>query len=378
MNALRTYLSGNKLSYQQVGQLVSRLKSVNPSTLESLVVGAGALAAAGANPFQQFVHESLKPDRTIYRKRIDEKFDFKIGEGGKIVIGKETGQPPGLSRPGQATMPDIFTEDEMKQSMENLLRKLRTAGAQQREKERIDPELKAQIKSNIEEIKEGGMPEKDLAKTVRDAIGTSIDQTTALTVVGMMDTVYGKGDKPAIKPSIGDSGGKPDTGKETTDIPIPIVGTDTSGKGKTKTKPREPGEDSPPPTPRLPKIDPNRAHSLAAKVERLRQKLGRMRPKFKRNNNTTIPEEEQEPGNDDLFGDDNEEVELILQEKNSWLNKFEMFEIDPEDPGTQAQLMDDGMKFYGDPNMYSSNCGVAGFSYSPDFGYVKMGSVPLA
>ena len=171
----------------------------------------------------------------------------------------------------------------------------------------------------------------------------------------------------------------PNGGKTTSQTKKPTgggSGLDDEGKKK-KPKPKNPkdprGEDD---------SDDKKAAALATKIARIKRALGRMRPQFKRENNTTIPEEEQEPGNDDLFGDDNEEVEFILQEQNTILNKFGMFEIDPEDPGTQAEMMDDGLKFYGDPEMYSSNCGVAGYTFNPDFGYVKAsfngGTLPLA
>lgn len=354
-DALRTYLSGNKLTYQQVGQLVSRLKSVNPSTLESLVVGAGAIVAAGANPFEQFVHESLQPDRSVHHTPINEKFDFKIGEGGKIVIGKE--QPPTKS------MTDIFTEDQIKQSMNNLLRKLRTASAQQREKERIDPELKAQIKSNIEEIRDAGTPKTTLAKSIRDAIGTTIDGTTALTVVGMMDSVYSK---PAIKPSAGDTS-KPDTGKETTDIPIPTIGTDTTGKGpKTKpTGPREPGEDEPKPIPELKPSKPS-VPKVADPLPRRKLK-GRYRPRFKRHNNvhSLKPNDDR----DDLFGDDIDEMELAMLELNTQLNKFGAFD-QKDTPGRRAELMDDALRFFGQTETYQTGADHRGYFFHPDYGFV--------
>ena len=356
-DALRVYLSSNKLTYQQVGQLVSRLKSVNPSTLQSLVIGAGAVAAAGANPFQQFVHESLQPDRSVHHTPINEKFDFKISEGNKIVIGKETAPTK--------TQKDIFTEDTIKQSMNNLLRKLRTASAQQREKERIDPELKAQIKSNILEIKDAGTPKTSLAKSIRDAVGTMIDDTTALTIVGLMDSVYSK---PAIKPTAGDTG-KPDIGEETTDIPIPIVGTDTTGKGTTKTKPkgpREPSEDEPKPFPELKPSD----ESIPKVSDPLpRRKLkGRYRPRFKRHNNVhnLKPNEDR----DDLFGDDIDEVELAMLELNTQLNKFGAFD-QKDTPGRRAELMDDALRFFGQTETYQTGADHRGYFFHPDDGFVE-------
>ena len=346
--ALQKYLSGNKLSVQQVTQLASKLKSVSPTTLEAILLSGGALVAAGANPFTQFVHESLKGGE-MHHTPINDKFNFKI-VGNKIVPGKQkpTTPPPTPTKPAKPTI-----KDPIKDTMNQLLQILRSASTQVKSDERLSGDQIVKIKNQITQLKKAGVGVKTLSEAIRSRMGGIIPDSVAEGVVDVIDFVYPKGGK------IG-----------TTETPIPIVGTSTKTKPKTKGKPED-EEPKPPKPPRLPE-DPKPRIPRTSTPEVVDPKphigiKGRYRPRFKRHNNT----HNLKPGEDrdDLFGDDIDEHEIALLELNEQLNKFGAFNH-KDTPGRRAELMDDALKFFGQTETYQTGADHRGFFFHPDYGFV--------
>ena len=97
---------------------------------------------------------------------------------------------------------------------------------------------------------------------------------------------------------------------------------------------------------------------------------GRIRPRFKRENNSykdTLYEGEE--SDDDLWGDEPSEAEVVIQETEAWKAKFWDHETDLTNPLELMNVMDDALKFINDPYIYSRNMS-KNTSYSPDSGFV--------
>jgi len=157
--------------------------------------------------------------------------------------------------------------------------------------------------------------------------------------------------------------------------PAPTTRTTTAQrpKRKDKTKTEDPPPIPPPPRPprkpRPPTDSDDEDEDGTSRGVKIMPK-GRMRPRFPRENNTYKDSlYEGEESEDDLWGDDIDEAEVVIQETSAWRNKFWDHEVDSNNPLVLAGLMDDAMRFYGEPNVYSYNMS-KNTSYSPDWGFV--------